>query len=142
MFCVIVLIVLLCVGYNCLDRRNEGFLSDENPTEIIDYIKTNFAKSDIKIYNDILLGDYLIFNNLPVFVDSRYEMYCKKINNSEIFDDYVDVNAGEVSYKEIFEKYGINLVLINKNGIINNFIQKDEEYLNVCEEENYILYKK
>ena len=52
------------------------------------------------------------------------------------------VQENPSKYKEIFEKYDINAALVNKNSFYLYDIGFDEEFKNVYEDENYIVYIK
>lgn len=139
---IITIIVLFISIYNFYLNKNKNCISENNPIKIVEYINDNLKDEEIKLYNNIWVSGYLIFSDIKVFVDTRYTLYFNEFNETEIFEDYVRCVAGKENYKSVFEKYDINYILLNKDEIINSYIQKDDNYLNIFEEEKYVLYKK
>ena len=112
------------------------------PVEIVKYINNNLDYKNIKIFNDINIGSYLIMNNIPVFIDSRTDLYTKIYNGKEdIYKDYINVIKGNIYYEEIFEKYNINYILIEKDSWLSNYIKKDKKYTVEYEDSNFVLFK-
>ena len=38
---------------------------------------------------------------IPVYIDSRLDVYCKEFTGRDIFDDYIKATHGEKHYEEI-----------------------------------------
>ena len=79
------------------------------------------------------------FNGLPVFMDSRAEIYLSNFNNTTIIEDFLKLTSGEVHYNEIFEKYDVNYVLLENNSMIINYIYNDENW-NLLYQDNYFSF--
>ena len=72
-----------------IDNLSKDYLPEDlYPIGAVNYIKNNLDYKNIKIYNDYNEGSYLMFNNIPVFIDSRLDVYCSEFNNTDIFRDY------------------------------------------------------
>jgi hypothetical protein len=63
-----------------------------------------------KLYNEMGYGSYLIWADPAqgVFLDPRVELY-----PYQQWLDYIKINNG-LHYEELFNKYGVNRVLLNK----------------------------
>ena len=145
-FIIIVMFILVIIAgqIKFKDNFKSNYINEElYPTKAVKYIKKNLDYKNFKIYNEYDIGSYLLFNDINVFVDSRCELYLKEFTKGkvEIFDDNIKLTTNPTSYKEIFEKYDIEYVLINKRNILTTLIEKDNNYEEIYSDENFILYK-
>ena len=112
------------------------------PVATVKYLKNNADYSNIKLYNDFNFGSFLEFNDIPVFIDSRAEVYIKEFNGGfDIVSDYLDTKKFS-TYKSIFEKYKFDYALVYKASEIYYYLKYDTEFEIAFEEENYTLFKK
>lgn len=112
------------------------------PHGVVDYIWANFEKDEIdemRIYNGFNFGSYMEFRGLPVFMDSRAEIYLSRFNNTTIIEDFLKLSTGEVHYDDIFEKYDINYALIENSSVVANYIYEDR-YWNLLYQDNYFSF--
>ena len=112
------------------------------PIEATQYIKQNLDYKNIRIYNHYIDGSYLMLNDIPVFIDSRLDVYCSEFNNTEIFKDYINTIYGNQHYDELFKKYDFTHYLINKSELIYYYISKDSNYKSIYEDDYFIIYEK
>ena len=93
------------------------------PVEATNYIKNNIDTTNMRLFNEYNYGSYLLFNDIPVFIDSRADLYTCEFNpNCTVFDDSTKIESGKVYCEEIFEKYNITHILIPKNEPLYNYI--------------------
>ena len=116
------------------------------PIEAVEYIKENINIDEMKIFNEYNFGSYLLHHDIPVFIDSRADLYTSEYSGweNDIFDDYHYMPA---KYQELFEFYGITHVLIYKeyNEEVNplyNLLKNDKNYKNLYEDKYFVLYEK
>ena len=112
------------------------------PTGVVNYVWQNFEKEEIdkmRIYNGFNFGSYMEFRGLPVFMDSRAEIYLIKFNDTTIIPDFLDVTLGYVHYNEIFQKYNINYALIENNSNFAHYIYEDR-YWNLLYQYKYFSF--
>ncbi len=112
------------------------------PIEAVKYIKENMNIDEMRLFNDYNFGSYLLLNNIPVYIDSRADLYTKPFSglDYDIFDDYEYIMG---NYTEKFEFYKITDILIYKNN--NHFcdiLKNDGNYKIIYEDENFCLFKK
>ena len=73
----ITILVVILISFNILKPKLDDKFVDENtyPVKASDYIIENVDLSTMKIYNEYNYGSYLLFRGIPVFVDSRADLY-------------------------------------------------------------------
>ena len=125
----ITILVVILISFNILKPKLDDKFVDENtyPVKASDYIIENVDLSTMKIYNEYNYGSYLLFRGIPVFVDSRADLYTPQFNGEknddgkyegkDIFSDYINTSNIGVYYENKFEEYDITHVLIRKNSI-------------------------
>ncbi len=70
-------------------------------------------------------------------------MYTPEFNsNCTVLSDWYGVSIGRLSYKDIFKKYNITHVLVNKDEIINQYIVYDDEWKIIYDSGQFSLYEK
>ena len=143
---VIIISFILVLSFTSLmlfiNKDKEYIDKEMYPVEAVKYIKDNIDISKMKIYNEYNFGSYLILNDIPVFIDSRADLYTKEFNgfDYDIFDDYEYMAS---NYQEKFEFYGITHLLIYKEfSALNEMIEKDNNYKKLFEDEKFELYEK
>lgn len=96
----------------------------------------------MRIYNSYNNGSYLMLNDIPIFIDSRLDVYCSEFNDTDVFYDYVQVAQGKQNYEDIFTKNDFTHILIYNDEIIYNYIKNDENYKVLYEDEYFTLYER
>lgn len=117
---------------------------DENmyPVAAVEYIKKHLDYKNIKIFNSYNNGSYLMLNDIPVFIDSRLDVYCSEFNDTDIFYDYIQSIYGNQHYEDAFSKYGFTHILIESENVINKYICKDPNYVLLHSDDAYCLYER
>ena len=135
-------VVILISCYKFDENISYDYVSyEEYPVQVVEFIKNNLEVDKIHLYNDYNFGSYLLFNDIPVFVDSRCDLYLKEFNGLEysIFDDAMNIIY---NYEEKFNFYGVTHVLISKDGLFYKILIKDDDYQVIYEDNSFILFKK
>ena len=69
------------------EKLDEEYIySSEYPVDAVNWIKQNLDISKLKIYNEYNYGSYLIYQDIPVFIDSRADLYAPEFNNKNNID--------------------------------------------------------
>ena len=146
---VIASFVLMIVGSFLIAnfQLSKDFVDKElYPVEAVKYIKENINVDEMKLFNEYNFGSYLLHHDIPVFIDSRAELYTSEYSGFEydIFDDFHYMPS---NYQEKFEFYGITHVLIYKeiddeDNPFYNILKKDNNYKNLYEDDYFVLYEK
>ena len=142
----IFLLLLLVVPYTGLQlvRRSELSYVKESlyPTKAVDYIKENIDYKNMRIYNSYNFGSYLMLHDIPVFIDSRLDVYCSEFNDTDIFKDFIEATQGKVHYDDVFDKYDFTHILLYKDELLYKYLVKDISYDIIYEDEYFALFTK
>ena len=113
----------------------------EYPVNAVKFIKNNLDINNIRLYNDYNYGSYLLFNDIPVFIDSRCDLYLKEFNDMDysIFDDYSQI---EYKYEKVFKKHNVTHVLSLKKDILSQILKKDLSYSMIYKDKYFVLFEK
>lgn len=127
-------------------KMNDHFI-DENsyPVGAATYILENLDIKNIKLYNEYNYGSYLIFRGIPVFIDSRADLYAPEFNlGVEVFNDYINLSNVDIdNVEEKLDKYGITHMLMYKKSKLRKFVEQNTEKYNLLyEDDNFCLFKR
>ncbi len=148
-------ILIVCIFSLSLfmPKKNNKFVSTASyPVEAADWILANLDIENMRLYNEYNYGSYLLFRGIPVFIDSRADLYTPEFNGTknedgeyegrDIFSDYMSISSIGAYYEDKFEKYNITHVIIVKNAKLNMFLSKNEDYKELYEDNNFIIYER
>ena len=134
----IVIVVTSLFVYNV--NRKEVFIDPTvYPTTMVTYMKENLDMDQVKLYNEYDFGSYLIYQDIPVFIDSRSDLYTKPFNHqNDIFDESMNITE---KYGRVFKKYGITHILIYKDTNLNQILAVSSNYKLLHKEGRFMLYE-
>ena len=115
------------------------------PVEAATYILENLDVNSIKLYNEYNYGSYLLFRGIPVFIDSRADLYAPEFNlGVTVFDDYMDLSGVNIdNIEEKLDEYGITHMLMYKTSKLRRFVEQDtEKYSLLYEDDNFCLFQR
>ena len=122
------------------------------PVKACDYILDNLDVENIRIYNEYNFGSYMLFRGIPVFIDSRADLYTPEFNGTkneegkyegrDVFTDYLNISSIATYYENKFESYDITHLLIRKNSKLNMLISRDDNYKELYSDSNFVLYER
>ena len=151
----LVTILIVCIFSLSLfmPKRNNKFINTASyPVEAADWILENLDVENMRLYNEYNYGSYLLFRGIPVFIDSRADLYTPEFNGTkneegeyegrDIFSDYMNISSIGTYYEDKFEKYNITHVIIVKNAKLNMFLSRNEDYKKLYEDNNFIIYER
>lgn len=120
--------------------------SSEYPVQATKWLKDNYKidKTKMKLFNDFNYGSYLLFNNIPVFIDGRADAYDPVFNGREedSFLDYMQTSSLQVWYEDTFEKYEITHIITKTNSNFNIFLQRNIRYNKLYDDGTFIIYER
>lgn len=142
--CIIGVLIIVIISTNNLFTNMQGSYEDPElcPSGVINYIWENYEQDEIRkmrIYNGFNFGSYMEFKKLPVFMDSRAEIYLSKFNDTSIIEDFLNLSTGATHYNDVFDKYNMNYVLLENSSMIINYIYEDK-YWNLLYQDNYFSF--
>ena len=105
--------------------------------------ENNISKEDLKLYNEYNYGSYLLLQGIPVFIDSRCDLYTPEFNGDrDIFSDALAVPGLSYDYISIFEKYGVNYAIFYAGDNVIAYISKDENYTQIYNDGQFAIYQR
>ena len=115
------------------------------------WIKENLDIENIKLFNEYNYGSYLLYQDIPVFIDSRADLYAPEFNGKKdengklvgknIFDDFINISSITTYYQTKFDEYGITHVILQRNTKLNMLLSHDENYNQIYLDENFVIYE-
>ena len=123
------------------------------PVEAVEWIKKNLDYKNIKLFNDYNYGSYLLLNDIPVFIDSRCDLYTpefngtynkeeKKYEGQDIFSDYISISSVTTWYDTKLEEYGVQYVMCKTNSKLKMLISRDSKYEEKYKDSNFMIYER
>lgn len=131
------------------DKKNEKFIDEFSyPVDASEWIlqymnENNIPKKDLKLYNEYNYGSYLLLQNIPVFIDSRCDLYTPEFNGSQdIFSDALEIPGLKANYEYIFEKYGVKHIILYASDDVNEKLKLDSKYELIYNDDKFVIYKR
>ncbi len=123
--------------------KQEYISTSEYPVEASNYILENLDVNRMKLFNEYNYGSYLLYRGIPVFIDSRCDLYTPEFNEGvNIFNDCLNVYGLGVRYEDTFEDYGVTHVIIHSNGKLNLLLAQDDNYNCIYTDKNFKIYER
>ena len=142
---VLIIFLITFVGVGLIFRMQlKGHFVDEKlyPVEAVKYIKKNLDFTNDRIFNEYDYGSYLLFNDIPVFIDSRADLYTKEFSglDYDIFDDFEMMLS---KYPEKFNFYKINYALLRKeDNAFYQILKNNSNYTEVYDDKYFVIFKR
>ena len=138
--------IIRCSYTNIKGKRNDKYINKSSyPVEAADWILENLDVNNIKLFNEYNYGSYLLFRGIPVFIDSRADLYAPEFNglDNDIFMDFINTSNIGKYYGSTFEKYGITHIILYKNSKISMLIDKadSEKYNKLYSDDYFVIYE-
>lgn len=150
-----ILIIVLLMSTKMINPKFTQPYIDETsyPVEASQWIKEKLDYKNIKLFNDYNYGSYLLFEDIPVFIDSRCDLYTPEFNGTynknskkfvgkDIFSDFLNVSQIATWYDNAFKEYGATHVITGSSSKLNMLISKDPLYNKIYSDKNFVLYER
>ena len=149
----ITIIILLSVGtlglsyHFAKDKLDDAYVDESSyPVKACDFILENVDIGLARFYNEYNYGSYMLYRGIPVFIDSRADLYAPEFSGKEddIFMDFIETSNISRFYEDIFEKYQITHVITYQNSKMNMIITKtnDENYKEIYKDDHFVIYER
>lgn len=144
---IIITIATLALSYYFAKDKFDDKYVDESiyPVQASDFILENIDLETARFYNEYNYGSYLLYRGIPVFIDSRADLYAPEFSKKEedIFSDFIDTSSIGKFYGDIFKKYDMTHVITYKNSKVNMIITKTEpeKYKELYKDEHFVIYE-
>ena len=148
-FVISALVVILSL-YFIKGKIKSKYIDEKSyPVEMSEFIlqyfdENNINIEDVRLYNEYNYGSYLLFKGIPVFIDSRCDLYAPEYNGGrDIFMDFIKSSNLDIWFEDIFKKYDITHVILYKDSKMNMIIQdaKLDGYKLLKEDDNFVFYE-
>ena len=145
---VLMICIMLLLSYHFYEPKQDDDYIDESayPVQACDYIIENIDLETARFYNEYNYGSYMIYRGIPVFIDSRADLYAPEFSGKEedIFSDFIDTSSIGKFYENTFEKYDITHVITYKNSKMNMIIKEtnDPNYNELYEDSYFTVYER
>lgn len=133
--------------YIAKDKFKDKYIDESSyPVQACDYIIENIDLGKARFYNEYNYGSYMIYRGIPVFIDSRADLYAPEFSGKEddIFMDFIETSNISKFYEDTFEKYDITHVITYKNSKMNMIINSthDKKYKKLYEDKYFVVYER
>ena len=141
-------LMLLWSYYYIKPKLDDQYVdSSSYPVEACDYILENIDLSKARFYNEYNYGSYMLFRGIPVFIDSRADLYAPEFSGNkdeDIFSDFINTSSIGVFYEDTFKKYEITHIICNKSSKMNMIITKtnDTRYKELYSDDHFVIYER
>lgn len=153
---ILAIITTLIIGLSIsivVEKSKDKYVSEEKyPVQMSEWILENIDINKMRLYNEYNYGSYLLYRGIPVFIDSRADLYApefntktgKKEDGRDIFTDFMKASSLDIWYETIFDKYEITHIILYKNSKMNLIIKNTNAggYKVLHEDNNFILYER
>lgn len=150
--CTIIIVALVAFSLYKPKRNAEYINNISYPVEASTWILENLDVENIRLYNEYNYGSYLLFRGIPVFIDSRADLYAPEFNGTkkedgkyegrDIFSDYTSISSIGTYYENKFEEYDITHLIMVKNAKLNMFLSRDSKYKKLYSDDKFIIYER
>lgn len=129
-------------------KLDDKFVDSKSyPVEACDYILENIDLSKARFYNEYNYGSYMLFRGIPVFIDSRADLYAPEFSGNkdeDIFTDFINTSSVSKFYEDTFKKYNITHIITGKNSKTNMLITKthDKNYKEIYSDDKFVIYER
>lgn len=111
------------------------FAGEDVPLKLVQKHRDLLAAG--RLYAPDQVADYLVFQNpeQKVFFDSRHNYYGEKIGN-----DYIAISSGAAGWRELLDKYRIDMLLAEANAPIGSLLKMAGEWEMVDHDKKFVLF--
>ena len=145
-FVITAVVIIMSMQY-INDLLDDEYVNESSyPVKASEWILKNLDVSQIKLFNEYNFGSYLLYKDIPVFIDSRADLYTPEFNGDSgknIFSDFLNADNTGTYYGSIFEKYEVTHIIVYKGSKINMFIKNadSEKYELLYSDDDFVVYK-
>ena len=129
-------LMLLWSYYYIKPKLDDQYVdSSSYPVAACDYILENIDLENARFYNEYNYGSYMLYRGIPVFIDSRADLYAP---------DFINTSSIGVFYEDTFKKYDITHIICNKNSKMNMIMTKtnDTGYKELYSDDYFVVYER
>ena len=144
-------VVIIISIFQFKPKINDKFISESSyPVQAATWIKENLNLEEIKLYNEYNYGSYLIYQGIPVFIDSRCDLYMPEFNdNTYVFKDFLSINSMNLTNVEAkLDDYGFTHFIVSRSSKLKMYLEENSDkyekiYPNEeIKDDNFTIYER
>lgn len=141
-------VIMLTVSYNMYkDKKDDEYVDERDyPVHACDYILENIDLTNARFFNEYNFGSYMVFRGIPVFIDSRADVYDPKFNGKDydIFMDFINSSSIGVFYEDVMDYYNITHLLLGKSAKMYMIIKdtNDSHYKELYSDDYFVVLER
>ena len=149
---IVVICTFILISTNLYKPHIRDVYVDENsyPVAAAEWMKANLDIENMRLYNEYNYGSYLLLQDIPVFIDSRCDLYSpefngdldKGIDGRDIFSDALNIPGLAVNYENMFEQYGVTHIILYENCKLGMVLRDDPDYKRLYSEGNFEIFER
>ena len=142
---ILVICIIGLIGFNLYkDKKDDEYISKSTyPIEACDFILQNIDLSKARFFNEYNYGSYMLYRDIPVFIDSRADLYAPEFNNyKDIFSDFLNISNMGTDYEEKFDEYGITHVILYQDAKLNYVLEVNNKYNQIYSDKYFVIYER
>ena len=119
-------------------KNNEYILLDKTVSFILEKNKAE----NVVLYTGYNNGGMAEFRGIRTYLDPRAEVFFAKNNKKDdVFKEYFDMQAGNLFYKNVTNKYNFTHLILSGSDILLTYLPNDSDYIMTYSNESYALYE-
>lgn len=140
---IIIFLAIIPLLFSYKAYRGTYILRDKETADVVNVLDTKYDKRKIKLFNDFNNGPYLEYKGYRTYIDSRAEVFIKKINHKEdIFNEYFEVLIGKINYEKFINKYNFSVLIVTKDSNIYDYLNNNSNFNTIYTKNNIIVFEK
>ena len=144
---VVTIVMLVFSYYMAKDKLDDTYIDESTyPVQACDFIINNIDLGTARFYNEYNYGSYMLYRGIPVFIDSRADLYAPEFSGKkdDIFMDFIETSNISKFYEDTFKKYEITHIITYKNSKMNMIISKteDKKYKELYNDKYFVVYER
>ena len=129
------------------------------PVEAANYMIKELDIENMRLYNEYNYGSYLLYRGIPVFIDSRADLYTPEFNKEhDVFKDFLEISGlnkpqdeklpVEIYIENKLEEYKITHLIVYKDSKLRIFLNlsKDKDgnnkYKELYDDGKFCIYER
>ena len=129
-----------------IPKIKDKFIDEKSyPVEAAIWIKENIDLKTARIYNEYNYGSYLLYQDIPVFIDSRADLYAPEFNGKkDIFMDFINISGLNLTdMQKKLDEYDFTHFIIKKDAKLEIYLKlMNDKYEKVYNDDYFTMYKK
>lgn len=138
--CTVVLGIIIFISTTSLISKRNLTVDEIVEDYVSDDIERYIEENESVVFNDQSIAGYLIYKDIPVFIDGRTDLYVKGFNNNDIAIEYQAAYYSPEIMKDICKKYGINTLIVKNNTVLHSIYINSTQWKKQIENTNVTLF--